>query len=72
MCPIGRDIRIRMSNVSTMGCLKYSSTASARREDTLIPWKDCWCLGREGGRGGGRGEERREGGGRRGGDRREQ
>lgn len=52
VCPIGRDIRIRMSNVSTMGCLKYSSTASARREDTLIPWKDCWCLGGEEGRGG--------------------
>ena len=44
--PMGRDMSIRMSNVSTMGCLKYSAIASGCKTDTSTPWNDLCCLKR--------------------------
>ena len=59
--PMGRDMRIRMSNVSTMGCLKYSAIASGCKTETSTPWNDLCCLHRERERERGReGERERE------------
>ena len=49
---------IRMSKVSTIGCLKYSSTASEWSTDTSTPWNDRCCLEEGEGRVRGEGEER--------------
>lgn len=44
--PMGRDMSIRMSNVSTIGCLKYSAIASGCKTDTSTPWNELCCLKR--------------------------
>ena len=56
-------MRMRMSKVSTIGCLKYSSTASECRTDTSTPWNERCCLEWEEGGGRRRGEKERGGGG---------
>lgn len=47
MCRTDLLIQIRMSNVSTIGCLKYSFSAQAWIVDKLTPWKHDWYLQKE-------------------------
>ena len=41
-CLTDLAMQMRMSNVSTIGCLKYSLIAFARSADRSTPWKHVW------------------------------